>query len=105
MRRWTKCAAWRRRLARSKRARSAPNRNARIDRALRREASMQLGMIGLGKMGGNMVRRLQRGGHACVVYDRVREAVDALAKDGARGASTLADFVKKLERPRAICLM
>jgi 6-phosphogluconate dehydrogenase len=56
-------------------------------------------------MGGNMVRRLQRGGHACVVYDRAREAVDALAKDGARGASTLADFVKKLERPRAICLM
>jgi len=66
---------------------------------------MQLGMIGLGRMGGNMVRRLQRGGHTCVVFDRSREAVDALAKDGAKGASSLADFVKKLARPRAICLM
>ncbi|MFI5119022.1 MAG: NAD(P)-binding domain-containing protein, partial [Thermoanaerobaculia bacterium] len=66
---------------------------------------MQLGMIGLGRMGGNMVRRLQRGGHTCVVYDRSREAVDALAKDGAAGASSLADFVKKLGKPRAICLM
>ena len=66
---------------------------------------MQLGMIGLGRMGGNMVRRLQRGGHSCVVYDRARPAVEALVKDGASGASSLADFVKKLERPRAICLM
>ncbi len=66
---------------------------------------MQLGMIGLGRMGGNMVRRLQRGGHACVVYDRSRAAVDALAKEGAAGAGSLAEFVKKLERPRAICLM
>ena len=66
---------------------------------------MQLGMIGLGRMGGNMVRRLQRGGHTCVVYDRSREAVDALAKDGAKGASSLAEFVEKLGRPRAICLM
>jgi 6-phosphogluconate dehydrogenase len=66
---------------------------------------MQLGMIGLGRMGGNMVRRLQRGGHTCVVYDRAREAVVALAKDGAAGASSLAEFVGKLGRPRAICLM
>ncbi|MGZ5427440.1 MAG: NAD(P)-binding domain-containing protein, partial [Thermoanaerobaculia bacterium] len=66
---------------------------------------MQLGMIGLGRMGGNMVRRLQHGGHTCVVYDRSREAVDALAKDGAAGASSLAEFMEKLERPRAICLM
>jgi 6-phosphogluconate dehydrogenase len=66
---------------------------------------MQLGMIGLGRMGGNMVRRLQRGGHTCVVYDRSREAVDALARDGAAGASSLAQFVEKLGRPRAICLM
>jgi 6-phosphogluconate dehydrogenase len=66
---------------------------------------MQLGMIGLGRMGGNMVRRLQRGGHTCVVYDRSREAVDALARDGATGASSLAQFVEKLGRPRAICLM
>jgi 6-phosphogluconate dehydrogenase len=62
-------------------------------------------MIGLGRMGGNMVRRLQRGGHTCVVYDRSREAVDALAKEGATGASSLAEFVKKLAKPRAICLM
>jgi 6-phosphogluconate dehydrogenase len=66
---------------------------------------MQLGMIGLGRMGGNMVRRLQRGGHTCVVYDRSRDAVAALAKDGAKGASSLAEFVKKLGKPRAICLM
>jgi 6-phosphogluconate dehydrogenase len=66
---------------------------------------MQLGMIGLGRMGGNMVRRLQRGGHTCVVYDRSRAAVDTLAKDGATGASSLAEFVKKLARPRAVCLM
>jgi 6-phosphogluconate dehydrogenase len=66
---------------------------------------MQIGMIGLGRMGGGMVRRLMRGGHTCVVYDRAPEARDALAKDGARPASSLVDFVKKLERPRAICLM
>jgi 6-phosphogluconate dehydrogenase len=66
---------------------------------------MQLGMIGLGRMGGNMVRRLTRGGHACVVYDRSAAAVDALVKEGAAGGSTLADFVAKLTPPRAICLM
>jgi 6-phosphogluconate dehydrogenase len=66
---------------------------------------MQLGMIGLGRMGANMVRRLLRGGHASVVYDRVPAAVDALAKEGATGSSSLADFVAKLEAPRAICLM
>jgi 6-phosphogluconate dehydrogenase len=66
---------------------------------------MQLGMIGLGRMGGNMVRRLQRGGHTCVVHDRSRAAVDALGKDGATGATSLADFVEKLARPRAVCLM
>jgi len=66
---------------------------------------MQLGMIGLGRMGANMVRRLMRGGHNCVVYDRSAAAIEALTKEGATGASTLADFVKKLETPRAICLM
>jgi 6-phosphogluconate dehydrogenase len=66
---------------------------------------MQLGMIGLGRMGGNMVRRLMRGGHACVVYDRSAAAVDALVKEGAVGGSTLGDFVAKLTPPRAICLM
>jgi 6-phosphogluconate dehydrogenase len=66
---------------------------------------MQLGMIGLGRMGANMVRRLMRGGHACVVYDRAPQAVDSLVKEGATGAASLAEFVKQLEKPRAICLM
>jgi 6-phosphogluconate dehydrogenase len=66
---------------------------------------MQFGMIGLGRMGAGMVRRLMRGGHACVVYDRSEQAVAALVKDGALGASSLADFVKKLEQPRHLCLM
>jgi 6-phosphogluconate dehydrogenase len=66
---------------------------------------MQLGMIGLGRMGANMVRRLLRGGHTAVVYDRAPQAVEALVKEGAAGASSLAEFVKKLERPRTICLM
>ena len=66
---------------------------------------MQLGMIGLGRMGANMVRRLQRGGHSCVVYDRSAQAVDALAREGATGASSLADFAKRLAKPRAAWLM
>lgn len=66
---------------------------------------MQLGMIGLGRMGANMVRRLQRGGHTCVVYDRSAQAVEALVKEGATGAASLAEFVQKLEKPRALCLM
>jgi len=66
---------------------------------------MQLGMIGLGRMGANMVRRLVRGGHQCVVYDRNSEAVAALATQGAIGASSLDDFVDKLQEPRAVWLM
>ncbi len=66
---------------------------------------MQLGMIGLGRMGAGMVRRLLRGGHKCVVYDRSAQAVEALVKDGASGAGSLAEFVKKLEAPRTACLM
>jgi 6-phosphogluconate dehydrogenase len=66
---------------------------------------MQLGMIGLGRMGANMVRRLLKNGHTAVVYDRAPQAVEALAKEGAEGASSLADFVEKLAAPRAICLM
>src|SRR4030042_1418061 len=62
---------------------------------------MQLGMIGLGRMGANMVRRLLRGGHACVVFDRSQEAVQALVKDGAVGAASLAELVKRLSPPRA----
>ena len=59
---------------------------------------MQLGMIGLGRMGANMVRRLIKNGHDCVVFDRSREAVDQLVKEKAVGANSLADFVKKLIR-------
>ena len=66
---------------------------------------MQLGMIGLGRMGANMVRRLIRGGHDCVVFDMSPQAVEALAREKATGASSLADFVKKLARPRAVWLM
>jgi 6-phosphogluconate dehydrogenase len=66
---------------------------------------MQFGMIGLGRMGANMVRRLMRGGHACVVYDRSPQAVEALVKEGATGSATLAELVKKLDKPRPICLM
>src|SRR5262245_30166175 len=66
---------------------------------------MQFGMIGLGRMGANMVRRLMRGGHKCVVYDRSAQAVEGLVKEGATGSASLAEFVKKLDRPRAACLM
>jgi 6-phosphogluconate dehydrogenase len=66
---------------------------------------MQLGMIGLGRMGANMVRRLLRGGHQCVVYDRNDANVKQLAGEGATGASSLDDFVKKLSGPRAVWLM
>ena len=65
---------------------------------------MQLGMIGLGRMGANMVRRLLKGGHQCVVFDRSPKAVQELTEDKAVGASSFADFVKKLERPRAVWL-
>jgi 6-phosphogluconate dehydrogenase len=66
---------------------------------------MQLGMIGLGRMGANMVRRLIRKGHQCVVYDRSKQAVDDLVAEKAIGATSLSDFVKKLEKPRAVWLM
>jgi 6-phosphogluconate dehydrogenase len=66
---------------------------------------MQLGMIGLGRMGANMVRRLIRGGHECVAFDMSPQAVAELAKEKAIGASSLADFVEKLAKPRAIWLM
>ena len=66
---------------------------------------MQLGMIGLGRMGGNIVRRLMDHGHQCVVYDRAADAVGGLAKEGATGAGGLADLVAKLEAPRAVWVM
>ena len=60
---------------------------------------MEIGMIGLGRMGTNMVRRLLRAGHQCVVYDIHPEAVQALVKEGAVGATSLEDFVHKLSNP------
>jgi 6-phosphogluconate dehydrogenase len=66
---------------------------------------MQLGMIGLGRMGANLVRRLMRDGHRCVVYDVSADAVKGLEAEGAEGSSTLADFVGKLEKPRALWIM
>ncbi len=66
---------------------------------------MQLGMIGLGRMGANMVRRLMKGGHQCVVYDRSAETVKALAGEGAVGATSLDEFVAKLSPPRSVWLM
>ena len=66
---------------------------------------MQLGMIGLGRMGANMVRRLQAGGHRCVVFDMSAKAIEELVKEKAIGAADLRDLVKKLEKPRALWLM
>jgi len=66
---------------------------------------MQLGMIGLGRMGANMVRRLLKNGHTCVVFDRSANAVNDLVEEKATGATSLADLVTKLDRPRAIWLM
>src|SRR5215467_5760362 len=66
---------------------------------------MQLGMVGLGRMGANMVRRLLTGGHECVVFDMSPKAVEELVDEKAVGSSSLAELVKKLEKPRAIWLM
>ncbi len=66
---------------------------------------MQLGMIGLGRMGANMVRRLLKAGHDCVVFDRSPSAVQALVKDRATGAASLAELAKSLAKPRAVWLM
>lgn len=66
---------------------------------------MQLGMIGLGRMGGNIVRRLMRHGHTCVVYDRAEDVVKQLASEGATGSSGLADFVSKLSSPKVVWVM
>ncbi len=66
---------------------------------------MQLGMIGLGRMGGNMVTRLARAGHDCLVYDTHQQAVDAQAKNGVKGTTSLGAFVKLLNKPRLVWLM
>src|SRR5579885_2284298 len=66
---------------------------------------MQLGMIGLGRMGGNIVRRLMRAGHSCVVFDKSTDTVREFASEGATPSQDLADFVRKLEKPRAVWVM
>src|SRR5260370_38255889 len=66
---------------------------------------MQLGMIGLGRMGANMVRRLMRGGHECVVFDLSADNVRQLAGEGAAGSNSLDDFISKLKKPRAVWIM
>ena len=66
---------------------------------------MQLGMVGLGRMGANMVRRLIRAGHECVVFDRTASVVNDMAKEGAVGSSSYPDMMKKMKAPRAIWLM
>ncbi len=72
---------------------------------MKTDSPMQLGMVGLGRMGANMVRRLIQAGHRCTVFDMVPKAVADLAKEGAAGASSLEDLVKKLEKPRSVWLM
>jgi 6-phosphogluconate dehydrogenase len=67
--------------------------------------TMQIGMIGLGRMGANMVRRLVKGGHECVAYDRKPAAVDELVAEGAKGARSLAELVRLLPTPRAVWIM
>jgi len=69
------------------------------------DTPMQLGMIGLGRMGANLVRRLMRDGHQCVAYDRNPEVVKGLELEGAVGANSLAEFAEKLDRPRNIWIM
>src|SRR5689334_2755955 len=72
---------------------------------MKQKTAMQIGMIGLGRMGANMTRRLLKGGHQCVVFDRSVDAVKELAKEKALGAGSLPDFVKKLNQPRTVWLM
>src|SRR5215471_11819292 len=73
--------------------------------AYREDKPMQLGMVGLGRMGGNMVRRLMHGGHECVVTDLNPQNVQELSKEGATGSTSLDDFVSKLKKPRAAWVM
>jgi 6-phosphogluconate dehydrogenase len=72
---------------------------------MKTQSSMQLGMVGLGRMGSNMVRRLIKGGHQCVIYDRSAQAVAELSKENAAGSGSPAELVKKLAKPRAVWLM
>src|SRR5665213_4439701 len=88
--------------------RSGPRRSeyVRPSKGFEKEGTqMQIGMIGLGRMGANMVRRLQRGGHQCVVFDKNQDNVRDMGKEGATGTTSLEDFVAKLKPPRAAWLM
>src|SRR5687768_12613807 len=69
------------------------------------KSTMQFGMIGLGRMGANMSRRLMRAGHTCVAFDVFPESVDKMAAEGATGAKSLADLVAQLQAPRALWMM
>jgi 6-phosphogluconate dehydrogenase len=82
-----------------------PAHRRSIDNCTGRNCIMQLGMVGLGRMGANMVRRLQKGSHACVTFDRSEQTVQELVREGATGASSLAELVGKLVAPRAVWLM
>ena len=84
----------------SRKARGSPSGEWNGD-----EATMQLGMIGLGRMGANMVERLMKAGHDLVVYDSHADAVARVAAAGATGAGDMKDFVAKLDKPRAVWLM
>jgi 6-phosphogluconate dehydrogenase len=76
-----------------------------LHRELVEKSTMQLGMIGLGRMGANMVRRLMRGGHECVVFDLSPDNVKQLVGEGATGSSSLDDFIRQLNKPRAVWIM
>jgi 6-phosphogluconate dehydrogenase len=93
------------RLAAGKTAKSFLILEQNIDSKSKEESRMELGMIGLGRMGSNMVQRLMRAGHHCVVFDVHPEASQALVKEGAVGTSSLQDFVKTLSKPRTLWLM
>src|SRR4051812_9576678 len=82
-----------------------PSAQLPFDRQISEEYIMQLGMIGLGRMGASMVQRLIRNGHQCVVFDVSPEAVEGLVQEKASGAGSLADLMNKLTKPRAIWLM
>src|SRR5260221_13807691 len=72
---------------------------------MKTNSPMQLGMVGLGRMGANMVRRLIKAGHHCTVFDLFPKAVEDLTREGAVGAASFADLARKLDKPRAVWLM
>src|SRR6516164_6301647 len=99
------CRSRGRRFSTTAKASQPPCSGACRGSALAGKNVMQLAMIGLGRMGANMVRRLIKGGHQCVVFDMSPKAVADLARDKAVAAASLADLVRKLEKPRAVWLM